>query len=51
MFVLAAALILSGLIGLMDHTSLLAVAVLMVGLAVGICCIIAVQHRYNKGIF
>ena len=51
MFVIAAALVLSGLIGLMDHTSLLAVAVLMVGLAVGICCIIAVQHRYNKGIF
>ena len=51
MFVIAAALILSGLIGLMDNTSLLAVAVLMVGLAVGICCIIAVQHRYNKGIF
>ena len=49
MFVLAAALILSGLIGLMDNTSLLAVAVLMVGLAIG--CIIAVQHRYNKGIF
>ena len=51
MFVLAAAMILSGLIGLMDNTSGLAVAVLMVGLAIGIGCIIAVQHRYNKGIF
>ena len=39
MFVIAAALVLSGLIGLMD------------GLAIGIGCIIAVQHRYNKGIF
>ena len=35
MFVIAAAMVLSGL----------------VGLAVGIGCIIAVQHRYNKGIF
>ena len=51
MFVIAAALVLSGLVGLVDRTSFLSVAVLMVGLAVGICCIIAVQHRYNKGIF
>ena len=51
MFVIAAVLVLSGLIGLMDNTSLLAVAVLMVGLAIGIGCIIAVQNRYNKGIF
>ena len=51
MFVLAAALVLSGLIGLVDRTSFLSVAVLMVGLAIGIGCIIAVQNRYNKGIF
>ena len=51
MFVIAAALVLSGLIGLADHTSFLSVAVLMVGMAIGIGCIIAVQHRYNKGIF
>ena len=48
---LAGALVLSGLVALMDQTSGLAVAVLMVGLAVGIGCIIAVQNRYNKGIF
>ena len=51
MFVIAAAMVLSGLAGLADHTSLLAVAVLMVGLAIGIGCIIAVQHKYNNGIF
>ena len=51
MFVIAAALVLSGLIGLVDRTSFLSVAVLMVGLAIGIGCIIAVQHRYNQGIF
>ena len=51
MFVIAAAMVLSGLIGLVDRTSFLSVAVLMVGLAIGIGCIIAVQHRYNKGIF
>lgn len=51
MFVIAAAMVLSGLIGLVDRTSLLAVTVLMVGLAVGIGCIIAVQRKYNQGIF
>ena len=51
MFVIAAAMVLSGLVSLVDRTSLLAVAVLIVGLAIGIGCIIAVQHRYNKGIF
>ena len=51
MFVIAAAMVLSGLVGLVDRTSLLAVAVLTVGLTIGIGCIIAVQHRYNKGIF
>ena len=51
MFVIAAALILRGLVGLGDCTSLLAVAGLTVGLTIGIGCIIAVQHRYNKGIF
>ena len=51
MFVLAAAMVLSGLIGLADHASGLAVAVLMIGIAIGSGCIIAVQHRYNKGIF
>lgn len=51
MFVLAAAMVLSGLVALGNRTSGLAVAVLTDGLAIGIGCIIAVQHRYNKGIF
>ena len=51
MFVLAAALVLSGLVALGNRTSGLAVAVLTIGLAIGIGCIIAVQNRYNKGIF
>jgi hypothetical protein len=51
MFVIAAAMVLSGLIGLVDQTSFLSVAVLMVGLAIGIGCIIAVQRKYNQGIF
>ena len=51
MFVIAAAMVLSGLIGLVDRTSLLVVTVLMVGLAIGIGCIIAVQRKYNQGIF
>ena len=50
MFVIAAAMVLSGLVGLMDQ-SMAAVAVLMVGLVIGIGCIIAVQHKYNNGIF
>ena len=30
---------------------LIAVAVLIVGLSIGIGCIVAVQKKYNKGIF
>ena len=51
MFVIAAAMVLSGLVGLVDQTSLLAVAVLTIGLAIGTGCIIAVQRKYNQGIF
>jgi hypothetical protein len=31
--------------------AMIAVAVLFVGLFVGISCIVAVQKKYNKGIF
>ena len=51
MFVIAAALLLSGIIGLFDSFAMIAVAVLITGLAVGIGCIVAVQRKYNKGIF
>ena len=51
MFVMAAAMVLSGVIGLVEHLAAFAVAVLIVGLGIGICCIIAVQRKYNKGVF
>lgn len=51
MFVIAAAMLLSGIIGLLEHLAAIAVAVLIVGLGIGIGCIIAVQRKYNKGVF
>ena len=51
MFVMAAAMVLSGVIGLLEHLAALAVAVLIVGLGIGVGCIIAVQRKYNKGVF
>ena len=52
MFVMASALFLSGIIGLFgtsDSVAVIAVAVLIAGLFIGICSIIAVQKKYNKG--
>ena len=51
MFVITAALLLSGIIGLIDNFALFAVAVLIIGLIVGIACIAAVQKKFNNGIF
>ena len=51
MFIIAITLLLSGIISLLDHLSVLAVAVLIIGLCVGVGCIVAVQRKYNKGIF
>ncbi len=51
MFVIAIALLLSGIIGLLDNLFLLAVVVLIIGLCVGVGCIAAVQIKYNKGVF
>ena len=51
MFVIAAALLLSGIIGLFDTLIILADAVLIIGLVIGIVCIVAVQGKYNKGVF
>ena len=51
MFVIAAALLLSGIIGLFDGFIILADAVLIIGLVIGIGCIVAVQRKYNKGVF
>ncbi len=51
MFVIAAAMLLSGIIGLFDGFIILADAVLIIGLVIGIGCIVAVQRKYNKGVF
>ena len=52
--VMAAALLLSGIVGLLGDSEAyakLAVAVLMIGIVIGVICIVAVQRKYNKGIF
>lgn len=54
MLVVSASLPLSGIIGLFgfsDRMATLAVAVLLVGLLIGIALIVAVQIKYNKGVF
>ena len=51
LFVITAALLLSGITALTDHGAVPAVAVLIVGLMIGVCCIVAVQRKYNKGVF
>ena len=54
MFVIALALLLSGIVGLFgssDAVAMIAVAVLFIGLFIGIAWIIAVQIKYNKGVF
>ena len=47
-------LILSGIIGLFGNSEVIAiisVAVLFIGLFIGIAGIVAVQKKYNKGVF
>ena len=54
MLVISASLLLSGIIGLLgnsDTIAKIAVLVLLIGLLAGIASIIAVQKKYNKGIF
>ena len=51
MLVIATAMLLSGIIGLFKNLLMLAVAILIIGLVVGIGCIVAVQKKYNKGVF
>ena len=48
MLVIATAMLLSGIIGLFKNLLVLAVAILIIGLVVGIGCIVAVQKKYNK---
>ena len=51
MLVIATAMLLSGMIGLFKNLLMLAVAILIIGLVAGIGCIVAVQKKYNKGVF
>ena len=54
MLVVSSALLLSGIVGLIDNSekvAMIAVAVLIIGLIIGIACIIAVQKKYNNGVF
>ena len=54
MFVISASLLLSGIVGLFGNSNTIAtvsLAVLFVGLLIGIASIVAVQKKYNKGIF
>ena len=51
MLLIATVMLLSGIIGLFKNLHMLAVAILIIGLVVGIGCIVAVQKKYNKGVF
>ena len=54
MFVISIALLLSGIIGLFGASeviAMIAVAVLFIGLFIGIAWIVAVQKKYNNGVF
>ena len=51
LLVIAGIMLLSGIIGLAESLAVLATAVLVIGLCIGIVCIVAVQRKYNKGVF
>lgn len=54
LFVIAAALLLSGIIALFGNSEIIeiiAVTILIIGTGIGIGCIVVVQNKYNKGIF
>lgn len=54
MFAMSATLLLSGIISLFgasDLIAMIAVAVLFVGLFIGIAWMVGVQIKYNKGVF
>ena len=54
MMVVSAALLLSGIVGLFgdaEAVAMVSLAVLFIGLIIGIACIIAVQKKYNNGLF
>ena len=51
MILIATVMLLSGIIGLFEKLLKLAVAILIIGFVFGIGCIVAVQKKYNKGVF
>ncbi len=54
MFFISISLLLSGIIGLFgasEAIAMIAVAVLFIGLFIGIAWIVAVQKKYNNGVF
>ena len=51
MLLIATVMLLSGIIGLFEKLLILAVALLIIGFVLGIGCIVAVQKKYNKGVF
>lgn len=54
LLVIASAPLLSGIIGLFGDSGtivVIAVAVLCVGIAIGVGCIVAVQRKHNQGVF
>ena len=51
MLLIAMGMLLSGIIGLFEKLLILAVAILIIGLVIGLGCIVAVQKKYNKGVF
>ena len=48
---IAIIMLLSGIIGLFENLTILAVAILIIGLVIGIGLIVVVQKKYNKGVF
>ena len=51
MLVIATVMLLSGIAGLFENSDILAVVILIIGLVIGTGCIVAVQRKYNKGVF
>ena len=51
MLLIATVMLISGIIGLFEKLLILAVAILIIGFVIGIGCIVAVQKKYNKGVF
>ena len=51
MLVIAAVMLLSGIIGLFENLLILAVVILIIGLVIGMGFLVAVQRKYNNGLF